>query len=172
MPHCPLTKAAPLSPLKLRCEKPTLLHIHCSYLKYVFVLVPPKSLAAVSIPEPRERRGSGVERVWWVLFPCGLELGQAHGWAKGSINLHLLCSPLYLGTEEPSQALRDTVQPRICADSWEMPPSGMNSVLWWVFALNNRVSSKKIAINSSQWLLCNTALLRVVKVHRETGVWN
>lgn len=52
MPHCPLNEAAPLPLLKRRCEKSTLLYIHCLHLKYVFVLMPHKSLAAIFIPEP------------------------------------------------------------------------------------------------------------------------
>lgn len=109
MPHCPLTKASPFSPRKRRCEKSALLHIHCSYLKYeqiliyeyVFALVPHKSLAAVSIPQPLESRGSVMS-----LVPLWVRAGPSTLLCSRINNFHLLCSPLIWGAITGNQSVR------------------------------------------------------------------
>lgn len=158
MPHCPLNKAAPLPLLKPRCEKSTLLYIHCLYLNYAFVLVAHKSLVAIFTPEPPDLwLGELWDRswgsTWWaraMLFPCGLGLGQAHVWAQGSIIPICFFPLLYLGTEtsqEPPQTLRawDAAYQGNCAGihvAWEMGVA----TFWYEFLfffLNNWVSSEK-----------------------------
>lgn len=152
MPHCPLTKAAPLTPLKLRCEKSTLLHSHCSYLKCVCP-VPHKSLAAISILQPLESRGNVLS-----LFPCGLELSQMHGWAQRSIISICFVPPFIWGLRSHHRHSELETQ---CSQGFMLEylwPGKCHllvwiPLLWRVFLLNYWVSSEKQSCSISVAIL-------------------
>lgn len=129
-------KKAPFPLLKPRCEKSTLLHIHCLYVKHALVMIPHQSLMAMFIPWPLvyvlESWGVGVLRVLgepplW----CSL---VAWGWAKHMSGLRdqflstffLLCS----GAE-----CQGTTTKRGLGTAWELMDWEACFLLVWIQVL-------------------------------------